>query len=72
MGKGLQKLSRAQCGKLPVVIPEGRLRPVAPLLLQNLQLSATLQLGTMCLCLNIGRTTRVNLASSNSLLENLV
>jgi lipopolysaccharide biosynthesis protein len=31
MGKGLQKLSRAWCGKLPVIIPEGKIRPVVPL-----------------------------------------
>lgn len=31
MGKGLQKMSRARRGKLVVVIPEGKLRPVSPL-----------------------------------------
>ncbi|TVU40631.1 hypothetical protein EJB05_14100 [Eragrostis curvula] len=31
MGKGLQKLSRARRGKLSVNIPEGRIRPVVPL-----------------------------------------
>jgi hypothetical protein len=31
MGKGLQKLSRARCGKLSVIIPEGKIRPVVPL-----------------------------------------
>lgn len=31
MGKGLERISRARRGKLPVVIPEGRIRPLVPL-----------------------------------------
>lgn len=31
MGKGLQRLTRAQCGKLPVVITEGNIKAVVPL-----------------------------------------
>jgi hypothetical protein len=31
MGKGLQKLSRARCGKLPIIIPKEKIRPVVPL-----------------------------------------
>jgi hypothetical protein len=31
MGKCLQKLSRARRGKLHVIIPEGKIRPVVPL-----------------------------------------
>ncbi|KAF0906452.1 hypothetical protein E2562_011447 [Oryza meyeriana var. granulata] len=31
MGKGLQRLTQTRCGKLPVVISEGRTRPVVPL-----------------------------------------
>lgn len=31
MGHGLHRMNRAMRGKLPVVIPEGRIRPVAPL-----------------------------------------
>uniref|UniRef100_A0A0A9CPI2 Uncharacterized protein n=1 Tax=Arundo donax TaxID=35708 RepID=A0A0A9CPI2_ARUDO len=31
MGKGLQRLSRARRGKLPIIIPEGKTRPVVPL-----------------------------------------
>jgi hypothetical protein len=30
MGHGLEKMSRAMHGKLPIVIPEGGIRPVAP------------------------------------------
>jgi hypothetical protein len=32
MGNALQKLSRAQRGKLSVIIPEGKIRPVVPLI----------------------------------------
>lgn len=32
MGKGLNRMSRRQRGKLPLVIPEGRLRPEAPII----------------------------------------
>lgn len=32
MGKGLQRLSRARRGKLPVVISEGSIRPTVPLI----------------------------------------
>jgi hypothetical protein len=31
MGHGLQRLTRARRGKLPVVIPEGMIRPVVPI-----------------------------------------
>ncbi|TVU09105.1 hypothetical protein EJB05_42546, partial [Eragrostis curvula] len=31
MGKGLQKMSRARRGKLTVIIPEGKIRPLVPL-----------------------------------------
>jgi hypothetical protein len=31
MGHGLQRLTRAYCGKLPVPIPEGMARPVVPI-----------------------------------------
>jgi hypothetical protein len=31
MGHGLQRLTRARHGKLPVVIPEGMTRPVIPI-----------------------------------------
>ncbi|TVU31362.1 hypothetical protein EJB05_23045, partial [Eragrostis curvula] len=31
MGKGLQKMSRARLGKLAIVIPEGKTRPVSPI-----------------------------------------
>ncbi|TVU39695.1 hypothetical protein EJB05_13128, partial [Eragrostis curvula] len=31
MGKGLQKMSRARRGKLAIVIPEGKTRPVSPI-----------------------------------------
>jgi hypothetical protein len=31
MGKALSKLSRARCGKLPVIILEGQIRLVVPL-----------------------------------------
>jgi hypothetical protein len=32
MGHGLQRLTRAHRGKLPVVIPEGMIRPVVPII----------------------------------------
>jgi hypothetical protein len=31
MGHGLYRINRALCGKLQVVIPEGKIRPMAPL-----------------------------------------
>jgi hypothetical protein len=31
MGLGLQRMNRARRGKLPIVITEGRIRPVAPI-----------------------------------------
>lgn len=31
MGHGLQRMNRARRGKLPIVITEGRIRPVAPI-----------------------------------------
>ena len=32
MGRGLQRLNRAHCGKLQVVITKGNIRPVVPLI----------------------------------------
>jgi len=32
MGHGLQRLTRAQCSKLPIVIAEGKIRPAVPIL----------------------------------------
>ena len=31
MGHGLQRINRSRRGKLPVIIQEGRIRPVVPL-----------------------------------------
>ena len=35
LGKGLERITRRRQGKLPLVIPEGKLRPEAPLLAAN-------------------------------------
>jgi len=32
MGRGLQRINRARCGKLPIIIPGGHIRPVTQMI----------------------------------------
>jgi hypothetical protein len=32
MGHGLQRINRSCCGKLPITIPEGSIRPLTPII----------------------------------------
>jgi hypothetical protein len=32
MGHGLQRINRSRCGKLPIIIPEGSIRPLTPII----------------------------------------
>ena len=32
MGRGLQRINRARRGKLPIIIPEGHIRPVTQMI----------------------------------------
>jgi hypothetical protein len=66
MGKGLPRITRARRAKLPLVINEGKTRPLVLVIATILQLNATLQSEVICLCSGIGRTTRSILSFSNN------
>jgi hypothetical protein len=60
MVHGLQRLTQARHGKLPVVIPEGMTRPVVPIVAAKFATDTTLLLGTIFLCSTTGGNTRIN------------